>query len=76
MGSRLAHPKNVAIGVANVHFANTPGLVSGRLQDLDVGALTRGVQRVDIVDPDRKPHAVVGATSTLTILTQENLPVA
>src|SRR5438105_2398953 len=73
---RLLEPrtnaKDVSVGMAHVHFPNTPWLVAWRAQDFEALADTCLVQRVNIVHPDRQPHAL----EALSVETQKELAVA
>jgi len=55
-----ADAEYMAVGVADVEFANAPGHVCGRHSDLDVllDAMTMG--GVNVFDPDGHPAAFVG----------------
>ena len=83
-----ADSEDVAVGMADVEFANAPRHVRWRHRDLDVllDAMTMG--GVNVFDPDGHPAAFVGrlpaflaegkfvgatAASTLAIMTEKDL---
>lgn len=75
----------MAVGVADVEFADVPGAVGGRHSDLDVVGEAVLMDGVDVIDPDRHPDAfvvVVGgegfgvrafAAAALSVMTKEDL---
>ena len=55
-----ADAEHVAVGVADVEFAHAPWLVCRGMGDLEAVGDAALVDGVDVVDPDRHPHAFVG----------------
>src|SRR4029079_15918508 len=84
----LADPEDVAVGMPHVHLAHAPRHVRRRPSDGESLSDAVRVHRVDVVDPDRHPHALllavvaVGAerplhrappASALAVLAEEDL---
>src|SRR5579863_9047588 len=55
----LAYTKDVAVGMAEVHFADAPGLVGWWHSDVEAGGEAFLVDGVHVIDPDRHPDAFV-----------------
>src|SRR4051812_19881838 len=68
-GGWRAEPDAVAVGVGDVHLADPPSEVHGRLADVGPTLLQLDVQRVHIVDPDREP----GARAALAFTAEHHL---
>src|SRR5436190_18992197 len=83
----LADSKDMPIGVANVHLAHVPWHVGRRPGHFESLREAMMVDGVDVINPDRHPHALVGAivaftterhlegalaTPPLTVFTQED----
>jgi hypothetical protein len=86
-----ADAKHVAVGVADVEFADAPWLVGRWVRDVEAFAEAALMDVVDVVDPDRHPHAFVGglvavgaerrvvgafAAAALAVAAQEDLAAA
>src|SRR4051794_34775486 len=86
-----ADAEHVAVGVADVELADAPWLVGWGVCDVEAFANAALMDGVDVVDPDRHPHAFVGglvagaaerrvvgasAAAALAVAAQENLAAA
>src|SRR3954451_16046920 len=56
---RAADAEHVTVGVTDVRLAQTPRLVARRVGDLEALGEAAPVYGVDVLDPDRDPHALV-----------------
>jgi hypothetical protein len=74
VGALRANTEDVPVGMANLHLPDAPRLVVGRLDDLEPFPLEDRVDRVDVIDPQRQPRAVL-ATTTLSVEAEEDLRV-
>jgi hypothetical protein len=58
-GQAFADAEDVAVGMAEVHFADVPGFVGGRHGDIETGEDAGLVDSVNVFDPDGHPDAFV-----------------
>lgn len=87
----LTNPKNVAVGVAEVHFADVPGHVGWGIGHFDLVGEAVLMDSVDVINPDRHPNPFISclasllaegglvrpfAATSLSSQTEENLEVA
>src|SRR3954468_16349351 len=58
-GRSLADPKDVAVGVPQVHLTDAPGHIGRGEGDVEALLQAMAVDRVHSLDPDRHPDALV-----------------
>ena len=56
----LGHSEDVAIGVADVHFAGAPGFIGRWMGNFDADSQAMLMQFVNIIDQNPEPDAFIG----------------
>jgi len=64
----LSDPKYVPVRVPHVHLADVPRHISRRESNVQPGCYAVFVNLVNVIDPQRHPHALVGRLERRSVL--------